>query len=302
MGDQGAAGQGRVRYGRVPARVLLDGEADGWHYTVVDRHGDEEHVPLRGPGVRWQGPRGRRREDPEPPWWRRHLDETAEALRGHIGRALTDRTFAELGSEAEITWFAVAEPARWEGLVTLREADPARFPGKVAPFVVTFEPGRGALLPDAHLLFSTLAADAWTTLAAVSERCATPAPKESFLCGYTGHRSVRVGRGSLDVSTQRGDDGAERIAEIHASREAGWSGNPELRPRLDGIDLLDEPAGDVVALFRDLGHEVVSWGRHGFRLPQAGLSLHRGAEEPSERFTGVSLAVPASLASLYLRG
>ncbi|MFI0354690.1 hypothetical protein [Actinomadura sp. 9N407] len=291
------ADQGAVQYGRVPTRVLLCGEADGWRYTVVDQHGDEEHVRLGGPGVRWQAPTGHRRQDPEPPWWRRHLDETAEALRGHIERTLTDRAFTELGSETTIAWFAVEEPAAWEGLITLREPDPARFPGEVDPFIVTLEPGRGALLPDAHLLFSTLSCDAWTTLAAVSERCGTPPPSASFLCGYTGHRSVRVGRGSLDVSTQRGDDGTERVAEIHGVRGGGWGGNPELRLRLNGIDLLNEPAADVVALFRDLGDEILPWGRHGFRLPAMGLALHRPAEEPAERFTGASLAHPSTIAS-----
>lgn len=296
MGEQEA-----IRYGRVPARVLLRGAADGWHYTVIDEHGEEERFPLCGQGVQWQAPAGRRRLDPEPPWWRRHVAEAAEALRGQVDRALTDRAFAELGAEAGITWFAVEEPASWEGLVTLREADPARFPGKVAPFVVTMEPGRGALLPDAHLLFSTFARDAWTTLAAVSDRCRTPSPKAAFLCGYAGHRSVGVGRGSLGVSTRLGDDGAERVAEIHARREAGWAGNPELRPRLDGVDLLNEPACDVVALFRDLGHEVQPLGPNAFRVPQMGLSLRRDAEEPSASFTGASLALPAAISSWYGR-
>ncbi|MFF5263378.1 hypothetical protein ACFY4C_30990 [Actinomadura viridis] len=290
-------GQGAVKYGRVPTRVLLCGEPDGWHYTVIDQHGGEERVSLGGPGARWQPP-GRRPRDPEPPWWPRRLAETADALRDVVARALTDRTFLELGAEARISWFAVREPTSWEGLVTLGDPDPARFPGKVPPFSVTLEPGRGALLPDAHLLFSTLAADAWATLSAVAERCGTPAPKASFLCGWSGHRSVRVGRGELAVSVQREDDGTERIGEIHASRGEGWGGNPELRLRLDGIDLLDEPSGDVVALFRDLGHEVVARGRHGFRMPELNLLLYRsepGAAGradggPDERFTGVSLS------------
>ncbi|GAA2458403.1 hypothetical protein GCM10010191_92920 [Actinomadura vinacea] len=314
------ADQGAVKFGRVPTRVLLHGEPDGWRYTVIDQHGDEQSLPLGGPGVHWQPP-GRKNRDPEPPWWGRRLEETAEALRDHIGRALTDQAFIELGAEARIAWFAVEEPITWEGLVTLGEPDPARFPGKVPPFVVTLEPGRGALLPDAHLFFSTVASDAWTTLAAVSERCGTAPPRASFLCGYTDHRSVHIGRGSLNVSTLRGEDGTERIAEIYGHRGEGWGGNPELRLRLDGIDLLNEPADDVVALFRDLGHEVLPKGHYGFHIPAMGLALHRPdtprdhtsdrrrsrsglaaprPEGPHGRFSGASLGLPTALASWYL--
>jgi hypothetical protein len=113
-------------YGGVPTRVLLCGEANGWHYTVVDEHGREQHVPLSAPGVLWQSP-GRRRHDPEPPWWRQRLDETARSMRDHVGHAVTDQTFTELGAEAQISWFAVKEPTSWEGLITLAEPDPARF-------------------------------------------------------------------------------------------------------------------------------------------------------------------------------
>ena len=290
-----------MKYGRVPTRVLLYGGPEGWACTVVDQHEGEQHLTLGGPGVHWQPP-GASARDPEPPWWRRRLSETAEALREHVERTLTDQTFEELGAEARITWFAVEEPTCWEGLVTLEEPDPARFPGKVPPFVVTLEPGRGAVLPDAHLLFSTLASDAWTTLEAVAERCGTPPPKATFLCGYTDHRSVRVGRGLLAVSTERVEDGTERIAEIHGSRGPGWGGNPELRLRLDGIDLLDETADDVVALFRDLGHEVTPRGRYGVRIAAMGLTLYRPdgigrtRSAADERFGGASLAFPGALA------
>nr|BFE34793.1 hypothetical protein GCM10010200_070440 [Actinomadura rugatobispora] len=298
-----------MKYGRVPTRVLLYGEPEGWGYTVVDQHEGEQHFPLSGPGVSWQPP-GRAERDPEPPWWRHRLGETAETLRDHIGRALTDQTFLELGAEAQIAWFAVDDPTSWEGLVTLGDPDPARFPGKVPPFVVTLEPGRGAVLPNAHLLFSTLASDAWTTLNAVSEQCGTPAPKASFLCGYTDHRSVRIGRGGLHVSTLCLEDDTERIAEIHGSLGPGWSGNPELRLRLDGIDLLNEPADDVVALFRGLGHDVAPKGRYGFHVPAMGLTLHRpdaatagnggGPANPEERFTGASLSFPSTPAFWFL--
>ncbi|XVQ13408.1 hypothetical protein ACQP1W_12985 [Spirillospora sp. CA-255316] len=307
------ADQGAVKYGRVPTRVLLYGEPEGWGYTVVDQHEGEQHFPLGGQGVRWQPP-GRAERDPEPPWWRHRLGETAEALRDHIGRALTDQTFLELGAEAQIAWFAVEEPTSWEGLVTLGEPDPARFPGKVPPYIVTLEPGRGAVLPDAHLLFSTLASDAWTTLNAVSERFGDPPPRASFLCGYTDHRSVRIGRGNLDVCTLRGEDGTERVTEIHGSRGPGWSGNPELRLRLDGIDLLNEPAGDVVALFRGLGHEVTPKGHYGFDVPAMGLTLHRldavtssrtatpegRSMHMEERFASAALRFPSTPASWFL--
>ncbi|TDD66242.1 hypothetical protein, partial [Actinomadura rubrisoli] len=243
---------------RVPARVLLRGEPDGWHCVVVDDSGAERRSDFAGAGIRWQTGRA---SDPEPPWWHRRLCETAEGLREAIAERLTDATFREFGAEAVITWFAVDEPVAWEGLVTLQEADPARFPGRVAPYVITLEPGRGALLPGADLLFSTQAPDAWTALATVAERCGTPPPKASLLCGWADHRSVRVGRGRLALSTDRGEDCVERLAEIFGTRGPGWSGNPEMRLRLDGVDLLDEPACDVVALFRDLGHEVVRRGR-----------------------------------------
>jgi hypothetical protein len=266
-----------VTYGRVPTRVVLRG----------------------------------RHDDPEPPWWGPHLQRTAEVLRAHVEDMVTDQVFAELGVDARIAWFAVEAPTSWEGLVTLTDPDPARFPGKVAPFVVTLEPGRGAVLPDDHLLFSTLAADAWTTLDAVSQRCGTPPPSASFLCGWSDHRSVRVGRGFLDVSTQPAPDGTERIGEIHGSRGAGWGGNPELRMRLDGIDLLDEPAADVVALFRDLGHEIVEKGPDTVRIPEMGLTLrrHHGSRPPgrlgpateadADRFAAASLGVPATIESWY---
>jgi len=290
MVDEGAAERGRA-----PARVLLQGEPDGWHCVVVDGAGGERRSDFAGSGTRWAT---RGSGDPEPPWWRRRLAETAGGLREAVAERLTDATFRALGVETVITWFAVDEPVAWEGLVTLREADPARFPGRVKPFVVTLEPGRGALLPDADLLFSTDAPDAWTALAAVAERCGTPPPKTSLLCGWAGHRSVRVGRGTLALSTDRGEDGKERLAEICGTRTPGWSGNPELRFRLDGVDLLDEPAADVVALLRELGHDVVRRGRT-VRLGASGLTLY-GPDRPgeAERFTGVSLQAPAALAPL----
>ncbi|MFD0686598.1 hypothetical protein [Actinomadura fibrosa] len=286
---------------RVPARVLLRGEPAGWHCVIVDDSGAERRTDFSGAGTRWQTGAV---SDPEPPWWHRRLSETAEGLREAIAERLTDATFHELGAEAAITWFAVDEPVAWEGLVTLREADPARFPGRVAPYVITLEPGRGAQLPDADLLFSTEAADAWAALAAVAENCGTQPPKASFLCGWADHRSIRVGRGRLALSTDRSEGGVERIAEIFGTRGPGWSGNPELRLRLDGIDLLDEPAADVVALFRELGHDVVRRGRTT-RLPTIGLTLYepesgrgeRGGREP-QRFTGVSLQFPNALAPL----
>ncbi|GLZ11053.1 hypothetical protein Acsp04_12880 [Actinomadura sp. NBRC 104425] len=274
-------------YGRVPARVLLHGEPAGWRSVVVDEDGTERHADLGGPGVLWSE---NGRDDPEPAWWARRLAEAAEALRRRVEETLTDRTFAELGVESEITWFAVDEPVAWEGLVTLREPDPARFPGRVPPFVVTLEPGRGALLPDASLPFTTLAQDAWTALTAVAERCRTPAPVASFVCGWEGTRTVRVGRGSLSLSTWRGPDGVERIGEIHGGRRPGWGGNPELRVRLDGIDLLDEPARDVITLFRDLGHEVVT--RSGLHvLPALGVTLYP-PEGTADRFTAAALRDP----------
>ncbi len=289
MVDEGAAEQDRA-----PARVLLQGEPDGWHCVVVDGAGGERRSDLPGAGTRWSTGG---RADPEPPWWRRRLAETAEGLRESVGQRLTDATFREFGAEAVITWFAVDEPVAWEGLVTLKEADPARFPGRVAPFVITLEPGRGALLPQANLLFSTHAPDAWTTLTTIAERCGTPPPKSSFLCGWADHRSVRVGRGTLALSTDRGEDGVERLAEICGTRAPGWSGNPELRFRLDGIDLLDQPAGDVTALLRELGHEIVTRGRT-VRLAASGLTLYRPGE--ADRFTAVSLQPPAALGALRI--
>ncbi|MUN40140.1 hypothetical protein [Actinomadura litoris] len=305
--------------GRVPARVLLRGEPDGWHCVVVTGSGAERRWNLAGAGTRWQtheggheGGRGGAREGygPEPPWWRRRLCETADALREAVAERLTDATFRELGAEAAITWFALEEPVEWEGLVTLQEPDPARFPGRVPPFVITLDPGRGALLPDADLLFSTHAPDAWATLTALAERCGAPPPKSSFLCGWAGHRSVRVGRGRLALSSERGEDGAERLAEIFGTRRPGWSGNPELRLRLDGIDLLDEPANDVVTLLGGLGHEIVRRGRT-VRLPAIGLTLYEPerdpvpgspdafqAEDGTERFAGVALRLPSALAAV----
>lgn len=297
--------EGPVDWGRVPARVLLRGGPGGWHYVVVDDKGAERRTAFDGPGTLWQTGG---RSDPEPPWWRRRLAETAEGLRAVIAERLTDATFGDLGVEAAITWFAVDDPVEWEGLVTLREADPARFPGRVAPFVIALEPGRGALLPDAHLLFSTPASDAWATLAAVAERCGTPPPRAQFLCGWADHRSVQVGRGVLSLSTDRSGTGAERVAEICGTRRPGWSGNPEMRFRLDGIDLLDEPADDVTALLAELGHEVVRRGR-AVRLPGLGLTLYgpdgrsaRPARRPAdgeERFAAVSMQHPAPSAQLW---
>lgn len=276
---------------------MLRGEPDGWHYVVADAAGAERRWDFPGAGTRWQTGAG---SGPEPAWWGRRLAETAEELREVVGERLTDATFRDLGVEAVITWFAVDEPVVWEGLVTLREADPARFPGRVAPFVVTLEPGRGALLPNASLPFATRAEDAWSTLAEVAERCRTRPPEASLLCGWAGHRSVRVGRGRLALSTGRDENGVERLAEICATRPPGWSGNPELRPRFESVDLLDEPARDVVALLRELGHEVVRRGRTA-RLPAAGLTLYErdDAGGATDRFTGVSLRPPAAPAGLW---
>ncbi|RMI47122.1 hypothetical protein EBO15_04345 [Actinomadura harenae] len=274
--------------------MLLRGDEDGWGCTVVSECGRSADERLPGPGVRWQT--GVRRREGEPPWWSRQLAEAAEGLRELVGRRITDRTFAELGVETEISWFAVRDPVEWEGLVTLRDPDPARFPGEVPPFVVTFQPGRGVLLPDHHLLFSTEAADVWTTLAAIAESCGSPPPLSRFLCGWDGHRDIRIGRGSLQASTGIGSDGVERLGQVHVGRPPGWAGNPELRPRLDGIDLLDEPAADVTGLFRELGHEVEEHGP-SVHLPAMGLRLSRPLDAPeSFAFIGASLEFPAPLA------
>ena len=87
----------------------------------------------------------------------------------------------------------------------------------------------------------------------------------------------------------------ERIGEVFAERPPGWGGNPPLRLRLNGIDLLDEPAEDVVRLLRGLGHEVVALpGRR--RVPGLGLVLHeRDRREAADgRFAGASLTPPAA--------
>ncbi|ACY98796.1 hypothetical protein Tcur_3257 [Thermomonospora curvata DSM 43183] len=283
-------GAGSQAYGQVPVRVVLRGEPDGWHYVLFDRAGSEQRVPLGGGGAHWQTS-GRHGE--EPPWWRRHLAEVAESLRERVETAVADRCFELFGVEAHITWLGVDEPILWEGLVTLREPDPARFPGGARPFVVTLQPGRGALLPSADLLFDTCAQDAWAALEEVARACRTPPPRARFLCGWTDHRSVRVGRGLLAVSTERRMDGVDRVGEIYAERPPGWSGNPRLRLRLDGIDLLDEPAEDVLRLLLDLGHAVVRRGRC-LRLPELGLTLYERHEHSRHdgRFAGVSLTSP----------
>ena len=73
--------EGPVDWGRVPARVLLRGGPGGWHYVVVDDKGAERRTAFDGPGTLWQTGG---RSDPEPPWWRRRLAETAEGLRAVI--------------------------------------------------------------------------------------------------------------------------------------------------------------------------------------------------------------------------
>ncbi|WP_051711811.1 hypothetical protein [Spirillospora albida] len=290
MRNEGAADRGRT-----PARVLLRGEPAGWHCVIVDDGGTERRTELGGTGTRWQtGGGAGSSADPEPAWWRRRLTTTAEGLRELVGERLTDATFRELGAEASITWFAIDDPVSWEGLVTLREPDPARFPGRIPPYVVTLEPGRGARLPDADLFFSTLASDAWDALTAVADRCRTAPPAASLLCGWADHRSIRVGRGRLALSTGRGADGVERLAEICGTRAPGWSGNPELRFRLDGIDLLDQPAPGVVALLRGLGHDVVRRGRTT-HLPALGLTLH----EPDPRLALRTAPHPPSAHGLF---
>jgi hypothetical protein len=75
-----------------------------------------------------------------------------------------------------------------------------------------------------------------------------------------------------------------------------------MRFRLDGIDLLDEPARDVTALLTELGHEVVRRGR-AVRLPALGLTLYepdgrspapaRHSHGGEERFAAVSMQPPA---------
>ncbi|WP_018655060.1 hypothetical protein [Actinomadura flavalba] len=274
---------GAPRYGRVPARVLLTGGPDGWHCEIIDEKDGRDRRTLSRTGAVW-------RDGTAPAWWGPRLAETAATLRESAARLLTDRAFTELGAEADVTWFVVDEPVAWEGLVTLRDPDPARFPGRVPPFVVALEPGRGAVLPDADLLFSTSAADAFDTLTAVAGRLASPVPAPSFICGYSAHRAIRVGRGSLSVAAVREPGGAERVSTVFGSRPGGWGGNPELRFRYDGIDLLDEPAADVVTLLRDLGHRTLD--RHGQTvLPDLGLSL---APPPGggHRFEHVALEFP----------
>jgi hypothetical protein len=235
----------------VPARVLLREEAGACRLAVVDEDGTEQVVPRDWPALRHDA-----------------------RLHELIGMDLTDRCFEALGREARIAWFALDPPAAgWEGLVTLEKADPARIPGRVPPFVVQVRPGRGVLLPSTDLRLGGPPQDAWETLATVARRCGTPPPVYSFVCGWSDHRSVRVGRGRLGVGV--GQDGS--VQQIYGSREAGWGGNPELRLRYDGIDLLGEPAQDVLLLLTDLGHEVV---RHGpwLRLPGIGVTLQPGPD------------------------
>ncbi|MFC0039072.1 hypothetical protein [Actinomadura rayongensis] len=276
---------GAPRYGRVPARVLLLGRDDGWHCEIIDDKDGRDRLPLAGSGVTWNGPHGR-----EPAWWRGRLAADAAALRERVEQAVTDRAFTDLGVEADVAWFAVDDPVSWEGLVTLREPDPARYPGNVPPYVVTLEPERGAVLPEADVLFTAGPDEAWCALDAVAARLGSPAPAGAFICGYSGYRSVRIGRGHLGVGCMRDPDGTERVRTIFGNRPAGWGGNPELRFRLDGIDLLHEPAADVVTLFRDLGHDVAE--RHAqVLLPGLGLSLSRSGDD-TRHFAGLTLEHP----------
>ncbi|WP_033324350.1 hypothetical protein [Actinomadura atramentaria] len=265
------------RPGRVPVRVLLLGGDDGWTCEIVDDGDGRARLELPGPGVRWAAPPAARAAR-EPAWWPGRVAAHGAALRELLDRRVTDRTFEELGVEAEIAWFAVREPGVWEGLVTLREPDPARYPGNVPPYVVELEPERGARLPEADLLFSAGPGDAWPVLEGVAAKVGSAPPAESFICGYSGYRSVRVGRGGIGVGCMRDPDGAEHVREVFGDRPGGWGGNPELRFRLDGIDLLHEPAADVVTLFRDLGHEV---GERNGRAVLPGLGLSLWHETPS---------------------
>jgi hypothetical protein len=278
--------------GQVPVQVVLRGGPEGWHYLVKDQSGEEQLTPLPTLGTRWP-PIDRRGS--EPPGRRAHLTEVAADLREYVEQTVSDRCFEELGVEADIAWWPIEEPAFWEGSVTLREPDPGRFPGGTTPFVVELQPERGALLNGNALLLRARAQEAWAALASVAEQCGGPPPWSSFVCGRSGHRTVRVGRGQLSVSTE-GEGSEERLAEILAERGRVRRGSPELQVHLDGIDLLAEPSADVTWLLTELGYRSVRHHRT-LRLPEAGLVLYdpemgrggHGALDSGQPFAAVGL-------------
>ncbi|GAA4622565.1 hypothetical protein GCM10023196_015270 [Actinoallomurus vinaceus] len=283
-----------ARSDRLPVRVVLRGGPDGWQYTIIYRSGAEEHVDLGALAASRWPPATRRGHDPE--WWDAATAQVAAHLREYLDLRVTDRCFDMFQLDAAIEWRSTGgESGPWEGTVTLVPPDPGRFPGRVPPFVVRLLPGRGADIDGTDLPFGAPAARAWSLLADVADRLGGEPPHASFICGWTDHRSVRIGRGQLSICTGRQDDGTERVGQIYAQRPPNWGGSPTVRADLDGIDLLTETADDVLWLLAELG--LTALPRPCIvHVPDAGLVLYR--EDPAaDRFASVAIEPPTTPSS-----
>jgi hypothetical protein len=159
--------------------------------------------------------------------------------------------------------------------------------------VVALAPGRGAFLPEPldPLMLDAPEGDAQAALARVAETIGVPEPEWVLGNGF----GVDVGHGRLSVTcVDYRDDGVDRTGELTVARGSAWRGSPELRARLEGIDLLHEPAADVTWLLRELGYDTRPQGGGRWWLPDAAVTLSGwDGHSSGAAFSGVTIWSPA---------
>lgn len=150
------------------------------------------------------------------------------------------------------------------------------------PFSAEFAPGRGLLLPEPlpSLLLGTTFSDAREILTQAAQAIRAPGPSHMLGNGF----GITLGNARLSVTcVDYLNDGIERVGEITVT-----TGIPA---RLNGFDLLTDPAEDVLWLLAELDVPVNRLGAIQWLLPRELITLL--LLQPEGPFSHASLWAPA---------
>jgi hypothetical protein len=125
-------------------------------------------------------------------------------------------------------------------------------------YLVELVPGVGAVLPPPlpALLMGMSGPEVRELLRRVAEEAGSEEPAGGgFVCGLADPRQVRIGDGFLGTGLALGST-VRTLDWIWVALPRMWPGGVELRVRLEGVDVLHEPAGDVLWMLGGLGYAV----------------------------------------------